>query len=51
MAAAAAAAAAGSGSPMVTDRFNVIKANQDYIDKMVGDVTGMKVFLMDTETV
>jgi len=30
---------------------NVVKANQDYVNKMIGDVTGMKVLLLDKDTV
>lgn len=47
----AAAAAAVSKDAPLSDRLNVIKANQDYINKMISEVTGMKVLLLDKETV
>ena len=45
-----AAAAAVKDVPL-SDRLSVIKANQDYINKMISEVSGMKVLLLDKETV
>ena len=30
---------------------NVVRANQEYVNKMIGDVSGMKVLLLDKDTV
>jgi len=30
---------------------NIIQAAQDYVSKMIGDVPGMKVLIVDKETV
>ena len=50
-AAASSSSSAGSNIPSPSTGLDVVKAVQQYITKMVSEVTGMKVLLLDTETV